>query len=84
MTVLFVTMLGLYATWLAYHLSVARGKHRRAKRGVWDFGMMKLRRDAEEEHQALADLFWQGEARKESGRTVWTGARRRSGSSLLA
>lgn len=80
MTILFVTMLGLYATKKAYDFSVARGKHRRSKRGVWDFGMRKLRRDAEEEHQMLADLFWQGEGR----RGVWTGARRRSGSSLLA
>lgn len=81
MVVLFVTMMGLYATKKAYDLSVQRGRHRRGKRGVWDFGMMKLRRDAEEEHQALADLFWQAGRERGLG---WTGARRRSGSSLLA
>jgi hypothetical protein len=78
--VLWVTMIGSWGTWLAYHMSIERGKHRRRKRGVWDYGQRKWRRDLEEEYRALTELFWRTE-RKGGG--LWTGARRRSESSLL-
>jgi len=68
MTVLVITMMGTWATWMAYRLSVEKGKHRRPKRGVWDFGMMKLRKDADEEYISMASLFWDGDLR-------WTGVK---------
>jgi hypothetical protein len=80
---LWVTMLGLYATWLGYTLSVEKGQHRRKKRGLLDFGMTKVRRDAEEEYRELSQLFW-GSKSRDQGVRGWTGARRRHGSSLLA
>jgi hypothetical protein len=42
MLVLMVTLMGLLATKMAYQLSVTRGAHRRAKRGVWDYGHRRM------------------------------------------
>jgi hypothetical protein len=75
MLVLMVTLLGIYATRLSYNLSVERGRHRRKKRGLWDYAAGKIRNDAVEEYDRLM-TGWEV--------TKWTGATRRYGSSLLA
>lgn len=68
MVTLMIVILGTLATYAAYSLAREKGRHRRAKRGVWDFGMTKMRKDAEEEYQSLTSLLWKGDL-------GWTGAK---------
>lgn len=63
-----IVAIGWWGTWLGYNLSVERGRHRRKKRGVWDYGRRRERKDLAEEYKRLlgdwgGGLTWTGELR---------------------
>lgn len=66
MTTLWVTLIGSYGVWFAYNMSITRGKRRRTKRGLLDYGNRKLRREMREQYRGLAEEFW-GRKRVELG-----------------
>lgn len=70
------TLIGSWSVWLSYNMSVTRGKHRRQKRGLLDYGDSKWVRDM----QAIAELVhrdkgwndnWVSEGPGQGGDNVW-------------
>lgn len=68
MAVLAITIIGWWGTWLGYNLAREKGKHRRKKRGVWDYGVRRERREMNEEYQRLTENW--------GGGLTWTGGLR--------
>jgi hypothetical protein len=56
-----ITLIGLWATRFSYRMSLERGKHRRVKRGWFDYADGKWRRDMMELAELIhTDRGWTG------------------------
>jgi hypothetical protein len=49
------TLIGTWSVWLSYNMSVTRGRHRRQKRGLLDYGDSKWVRDMAEVREELGN-----------------------------
>lgn len=57
-----IAVVGCWAVWFSYNMSLTRGRHRRKKRGIWDYAWGKDKRDwmelAELVHADRAGYEW--------------------------